>query len=826
MSFNPSSPRAIGNEYLPYGIGQSVLQTEADQVTVIVRSNATETIDHLRVGHFWPGAQNVQRRMYADIYAASNTGVADVETTHNFVPNETTFNPTIGDPQLGALAWRGTTDNGATFAVPAASVHTVLDDSNDNDWVQQASTAVAAGTDPNAVIPGQMLGLRFTSSTMPTGRRVLAVYFDIRGYHPPLSRVSLLNRIDLYRSGTRIATVAQPSFPFSLGGFLAPGNWPTVTVGPLYLNPETQLPWSVTDIQAFDTTYEFRLGVVQAALRISAVTMRVVSVPERRVAWGWGTPERFVSTGVEYDPATLRSDMKISLQHTDTAGDDWLKTTGTDYYVVLRRLGYHDPIGGATRTAVGVPSVRWWVGLAENPARDGQLYAAHANASGRLLAVNYLSGLAVPLWPIRTDNAMSVDSFPYHSLDIIPVHTTAGFVARQSFTAVDARTYATIRAVVGYQPGAPPNASLRGRIVRQSDSVVMGGEGSLTLTDFVALPQKSWASAAYPNMRMAEVAIQLSTAATLTAGVAYWIEFASGSTSGYWLVPSMRADNPVGVTGDVSAPGAGSTSTSGVGDLMTVVLDRPAPVGTFTATVGSDAVASPGEVSGCTVGTAPKVTLAWSVTTLGSLFSHYEIQRADRPGVWNTISRQYAEGTTTFVDREMPSNVAVSYRIRVVRGDGGISVFATSAAVTPVQSLGTVQLASNRLGYTLGFIKVGGEDDWTFPTSGQAELREMWGRDYSVALRPTEVVGASYSVAVLIWVGRAANPPAGQGRAAYDPLRAMVESTAVPYLAVRQPDGEVTYANVVLADGHRNKNSNMYVASLLVRQTSGVPVPV
>lgn len=822
MTFNPSRPRALGLEYRPNAVGQVPIYGDADQLTMAVRSGATETIDHLRVGHFWTGPSNAWRRLWADVYPLTSFGGDDAEITNTFVPNETTFNGTRQEANFLGAWWQGTTDNGATFSVGGTQMHTVLDDANDADWGRLPGLASPPGANAENSLAVRSLGLRFTAGAMPTGRRILAIYFDFRGKIPSLNLAPVLSRAELWKAGNRVAVLSNSmTWPFQLGGDI---GWPTTTIGPFYMNPETQLPWSITDVQAWDTSYELRVGITPSGLNLSSVAMRVISVPERRVAWGWGAPDRFKSSGVEWAENEIRTDAIVSLQSNDTAGSNWSKVSGTDYVVVLRRLGYFDATGQSI--TVGTPSVRWLRSGGENPHRDGQVFAADVTVDGRLRALRYLSGLAAPIWLVRTDNVMSVDSQPYQGADFIPVNSTSGFVARQTVVPDDARTYATVKGVVGYAPGAEPTADLQARVVRVSDSAILGTAGPLTFTDFIDLQQETWMNASVPNLRLAEATIQLAGPATLAAGVTYYVEFISTTpATNPWYVLSLRNDNPTGVVGDQSAPGTGTVAATGTADLATVLLDRPAPPGTITATLAPGTLTAPVNLS-CSVGTEPRVQVSWSVTALGSLFGYYEIERND-DGVWRTVRRVHTEATTSWVDREMLGNVAVQYRIRVVRADGGVSVYATAAGVTPVQAVGTFRLMSNALQTGVTVVKLTVADAWLFPTSANAELRELYNRDLSVIVRQTEKLGTQRDVPVLVWGDPNTEHPSGAGARAFDPLRTLLENPLTPYVCVITDEGERIYGHVSLPSAAtRNRQAHLYLVTLHVEQTSYTPAVV
>jgi hypothetical protein len=814
VTFNPNRPRALGLEWYPNGVGQSPLYGDGDQVTLRIDSNATETIDHLRVGHFWSGPTNASRRLWADVYPANAFGGDDVEVTNTFVPNETTYNTTLIST---APMWRGTTDNGATYTGGTTNSHTFVDDASDIDWL--IMTVTDPSSNPESSAAGKALGLRFTAGAMPTGRRVLGVYFDIRGKRAG-STPPQISRLEMWKTGTRIGTLANVTFPSTD----ETTGWPTTTVGPFYLNPETQLPWTITDVQAWDTTYEMRLAITPTGFMLSGVTMRVVSVPERRVAWGYGTPERFKTTGVEWANEEQRTDVVVSLQSNDTPGSNWSKTTGTAYVITLRRMGYFDVSG--QQVTIGTPAVRWIRSASGNPNVDGQVYAATMTTDGRLRSLVYGSGLASPIWLVRTDNAASVDSQPYQDIDFVPVQTTTGFVARQTVVPDDARTYATVRAIVGYQPGAEPTQPLQARLLRVSDSTVMGAPGQITFAEYIDLPQTTWANSVVSNMRMAEVIIQLATPGTLAAGTTYYLEFLSTTAAtAPWYVLSLRHDAPTGVTGDVSSPGTGTTAGSGSGDLAAIVLDRPAPPGTISATNNPETITAPAGLT-CNVGTAPRVDVAWSSTTLAGLFQSYEVERND-DGVWRVVRRVAAESTVSWSDREMAGNTSVQYRVRVLRNDGGRSAYALATAVVPVQAVGALRLSSNALQRTVVVEKLTPQNAWTFPTSNGAQLRELYNRDLAVIVRETEKRGVITDVPVLIWGNPTAEHPSGTGRRAFIPLRGIVEDYTTPYVAVLDDEGDRIYGHVSLPQpASRNRQAHLYLATLHVVETSFIPAVV
>ncbi len=191
-----------------------------------------------------------------------------------------------------------------------------------------------------------------------------------------------------------------------------------------------------------------------------------------------------------------------------------------------------------------------------------------------------------------------------------------------------------------------------------------------------------------------------------------------------------------------------------------------------------------------------------------------------------------------FNDYEARLGVVSSYRVRAVNEllfPGPWSSTVTNTLVSPgvtgtgISSASRVLLftsnyrqdGSRNLAYALGF-----EGDTTeqfqFPEAGFTQYQFMYNRDYQTAFRPLERGGAVFSRTVLVQA--AAIPP--PTLADFTSLRDMAWDT-LPYVCVRDEDGNRWFANVTVPDGRvKMNNRELYLADIQVVEVTATPAVI
>jgi hypothetical protein len=397
------------------------------------------------------------------------------------------------------------------------------------------------------------------------------------------------------------------------------------------VNPLTNSPWTVAEIQALDTTDEFGVAMISPSptggSRIYQMWLEVDHTADIRV----GTASQAIS---ETGWATFTLDAS------------WSKLTATDYIAVIRRTA-----GSGSLTVVSLDSGDTMPGG----------HGAYQPAIDRVGIIATLGDLRTEAHPfvMTVGGAASADSQPYASRGSALVHT--GQSAIQEITAGSTAARRWVRVVARSQtidvPTAPlvltlsaQTCSFAAALIADAPMVwhvldgVLGGDASLTS------------------------AVQYDLTASCTAASGAGWEVAYLDT----LTPPVSADTAgFGGTTDRGEVNGGGEANSV--DLAVVYGTVPTAPAGFTAT-----------------GAANVVNLAWTATALGGSFAGYVIERRAPDGVtWQTIATESTEATATYVDRGARLTVAEHYRISVRHTNGTISIPSTSDDGT---ATGTVPL--------------------------------------------------------------------------------------------------------------------------------------
>jgi hypothetical protein len=275
--------------------------------------------------------------------------------------------------------------------------------------------------------------------------------------------------------------------------------------------------------------------------------------------------------------------------------------------------------------------------------------------------------------------------------------------------------------------------------------------------------------------------------------------------------------------------GASFDPSSDVSFLLAQDLD---PVTGFSAIQFSQAVTGIGLNCGLNPAFIPSairyVQLTWSATSASvpvTGFGYYEIQRSDTITDWQTIAKMTSPGATGFNDFEARIGLLTSYRIRAVDVFGFYNAWSTSATVTLtapgvvgtsigandhvlVFTTNATQSGVYNLAYSMAWEDTPIEE-FALPEANFTQLQAMYDRDFFTAFRPLERGGESFSRQILVQA--AAIDP--ETLADFTSLRNMAWAS-VPYICVRDEDGNRWFANVQVPTGRVMKNRTLYLAQI------------
>jgi hypothetical protein len=287
--------------------------------------------------------------------------------------------------------------------------------------------------------------------------------------------------------------------------------------------------------------------------------------------------------------------------------------------------------------------------------------------------------------------------------------------------------------------------------------------------------------------------------------------------------------------------GATFDSSSDVSFLLAQDL---LPVTGFTSIQASQTVTGIGLNCGLPPGFIPSaisyVRLGWSATSSAvpvTGFGYYEIQRSDTLTDWQTIAKMTSPGATGFNDFEARIGLLASYRIRAVDIYGFYNAWSTTSTVTIsapgvvgtsigandhvlVFTTNTAQSGVYNLAYCMAWESQPIEE-FDLPEAGFTQLQTMYDRDFFTAFRPLERGGESFSRQILVQA--AAIAP--ETLADFTSLRDMAWAS-VPYICVRDEDGNRWFANVQVPAGRVMKNRTLYLAPIQITEVTATAAPV
>lgn len=289
------------------------------------------------------------------------------------------------------------------------------------------------------------------------------------------------------------------------------------------------------------------------------------------------------------------------------------------------------------------------------------------------------------------------------------------------------------------------------------------------------------------------------------------------------------------------SPPVTASTTDATADAVLLFSTDPPAVSGFSVTMQSQGVTGIGldcGVDPCCIPTEIFYNeVTWSPLSLAaSGFGYYELQRMDELTEWATIMKASDLTLGTFNDYEARVGMASDYRIRAVNvyefagswsstasetiedpgveiecGTGGhLLIFTSNSAQS-----GSVNLAHSTVWETTV------NEDFDFPEAGDVILQKMYGKDFVTAFRPLERGGERFTRTLLVQAAAISAPTLGDFRA----LRDMAWDT-VPYVCVRDEDGNRWFATVLVPSGRVQLNRTLYMAPVTVMEVTDTPFPV
>jgi hypothetical protein len=766
-NWNPNSPGTLGMEWLPtaagaiaVGVGggnegSSIAAVSYDQST----SQAIGTIQIANVGIPTRGG------IYAVEAYDNETAVTDAVVFVDAVPNE--------DVSIGT--WK-------TQAGGTSNLYLGMDEGFGGGPDGLFSRSAGAST--------TYYGRLNTGSLSLTGKRIVGV---------KLGAFCQIGPTGLFSIGLNIGGSDYPGI-----NNLAGPRTPAWVYTPTWLyNPSTKKPWTIADVQAFDTTDEYYLrgqtnASVWAAVDVDVVTFTVYYVTETRLAVGALDD---YSSGLTVG-ATTNPQWNNATVVTPTGGT-WTKDGSGKHLVTVRRIN-----GTGSMNIPYLDS-----GVAAPPARG---WSPTLNATyGIVTAMGNAMTRVNPVVLRTTAPAESVDGLPYGRILVGNVFT--GQEAQQEITTVGAASYGVITALVKPQNAT---ASMDIRIRRRSDNVQFGGTLTVTPAQIAALPD--YFTDGWKALRM-----QLPSPGALAATTQYYIQFSSSAVSsaaawGVAVVATGNVGNTAGV-GSTTDAGTANGAEQAFYDVLANVSTVPTAPASMTAALGAQSV----DQTICCVAEIERADLSWSVTALGGSFLRYEIERSENAGsTWTDVANIALEATTTWKDYEAVRGVGATYRIRVVRTDGAFSAWTTAAAtITKPTVNNALYLVSNfDPTYNLAY-DYAAERNYDFNEEPEQVTQGVYMRDYQLGFNPIEYRGTTGNFTLKVGVDDKVPPGGGKGINAFAPLRDIARA-ALPYVCVLDALGNRLLSLLRVPSGEHQGYGEIYMATIAAVEVTAEPYVV
>lgn len=734
MSINPNAPGVIGVEWPVTVESASAVDSATKAIGASIISSVGESIDSAYA--------------YASAVAGSGVYVMDVWPTATVTETPASTLTIFRPNEDVAPASNITYSTGASGFVLVDEA--VLDTS---DYMK-----IAYGGPPGS---GQWYGRAAVGIGNLAGRQILRVKLH-----------------SIVKTDTGLTTTFYHQLSINSTLYTAPAVYATdqqtEIIASWDYNPNTGKPWTIADVEKFDTVDEIGFSAYATSggltTYIYQMWLEIEHVPEQRLGTGVAT-----ITAAGWQLFDLL---------TPTGVATWVKANGTEYLYTIRRL-----------SGTGTAAFRY---LDAGVALDKHAgYApSFMDIGGALAAKGPAHTYQYAILPTLVGPTTSVDSEPYALRTLAAVYT--GHTVESEFLGV-AANYGVVKAIVAAQAGTP-SASLTVKIKRRSDNVQMGATMTFTaaeLTGTITDPRAI-------TLRITPVAL---------AAVQYYVEFSTTAANGSgWVVVvldtagSGNSATYGGTTQAATIGGVESTSQDGAVTVAQIPSPPTAPISTLlTAANGHQ-----------------YVRLSWSQTGLGANFLHYEVERND-DGTWRQIAAIATESVVVFDDYEGKRGVLASYRLRVQHINTVESEYTTTVVATPQANGCLVALVSNEspslnLAYN-------DSDPRQYQTRDHPVVVDLYDRDGAASFRSLELRGDEFDLQLFLGGGNPASPtyiaPAAVGRQAFQPLLNLARAQ-LSYVCVLDSDGNRWFAVIDVTNMQR-EGGVWYTATIHVRWLTDTP---
>lgn len=235
--------------------------------------------------------------------------------------------------------------------------------------------------------------------------------------------------------------------------------------------------------------------------------------------------------------------------------------------------------------------------------------------------------------------------------------------------------------------------------------------------------------------------------------------------------------------------------------------------------------------------TQPVLSIDNIIVTEAS-FGAFELQRQDTiDTTWQTIMEATSPTVSGFNDYEARVGILSSYRIRatnVLNFPGPWSSTITSTIPAPgITALGMgaddhvmiftsneVQSGAINLAYSNAW-EGRVDEQFNFPEAGFVQLQAMYNKDFFTAFHPTERGGERFSRTLLVQAAAISAPTLAD----FTSLRDMAWAD-VPYICVRDEDGNRWFATVLVPSGNVRRFRKLYLADVDIIEVTDTPSPV
>lgn len=425
------------------------------------------------------------------------------------------------------------------------------------------------------------------------------------------------------------------------------------------------------------------------------------------------------------------------------------------------------------------------------------------------------------------DNVAVDDSYGYADLRRVRLRSTLASV-RQQLGVVATGAYWLASLPVAAEER--PTENLRLDVRRRSDD---------SLVKRWTFTPEDWddGEAIGSGAHWRRVILEVDTPANLVAATEYDLEVSTpvDTPEVPWGVQILRGPvgNAVGLAAFEIEPttygGDLTVSVDGVpdpfvGDLSAWVSLVPDNVGSFSAMPDLQEIAGRGLQEWDLEG-IPRVKVSWErpeVEAYDPLFRHYEIQRRDEDGAWETVARLTDIDTERWFDYEARVGVMQEYRLRVARAITARTGFVTDSCVLPSPGTGYTLTSNQNPDLNLGYVDLAAAREgriFDHLNARKVEWREMIGRDYAVKFSPSEDRGVAFSRRFLV----AALGSATRHDTVLDALLELADRTSLPYVCVRDEHGGRWYCGLVVERSQVVGRRQVTSVEVQIREVAGSP---